>query len=72
MNTLLKTMEISVLVLFGALASGSAMADRDGHDGRGYGHGYHHGYGRGHDRDDHDGGHVRFGVSLGFPFYGPG
>ena len=68
MNTLLKTMGISVLVLFGALASGSAMADRDGHDGRGYGHGY----ARGHDRDGDHGGHVRFGVSLGFPFYGPG
>ena len=35
MKTLLKTMGISVLVLFGALASGSAMADRDGHHGRG-------------------------------------
>ncbi len=64
MNTLLKTMGISVLVLFGALASGSAMADRDGHDG--------HGYARGHDRDDDRGGHVRFGLSLGFPVFGPG
>jgi hypothetical protein len=31
MKTLLKTTGISVLVLFGALASTSAMADRDGH-----------------------------------------
>ncbi len=50
MKTLLKTMGISVLVLFGALASGSAMADRDGHHG----------------------GHVRFGLSLGVPLFGPG
>lgn len=68
MNTSLKTMVISALVLFGALASGSAMADRDGH----HGHGFGHGYARGHDRDGHHGGHVRFGVSLGFPYYGPG
>ena len=70
MKTLLKTIGISVLVLFGALSSGSAMADRDGHDG------HEHGYARGHDRDGDRGGdrggHVRFGVSLGFPFYGPG
>ncbi len=31
MKTLLKTTGISLLVLFGALASGSAMADHDGH-----------------------------------------
>ena len=68
MKTLPKTMGISALVLLGALASGSAMADRDGHDGRGFGHGY----ARGHDRDDDRGGHVRFGVSIGFPLYGPG
>ena len=50
MKTLLKTIGISVLVLFGALASGAAMADRD----------------------DHYGGHVRFGLSLGVPLFGPG
>ncbi len=46
MKTLHKTMGISMLVLFGALASGAAMADHDGH--------------------------VRFGVSIGVPLYGPG
>ena len=50
MKTLLKTIAISVLVLFGALASGAAMADRDGDYG----------------------GHVRFGLSLGVPLFGPG
>ena len=50
MKTLLKTIAISVLVLFGALASGSAMADRDGDYGE----------------------HVRFGLSLGVPLFGPG
>jgi hypothetical protein len=39
-KTLHKTIGISVLVLFGALASGSAMAQH-------YGHGYGHGYGGG-------------------------
>ena len=40
MKTLHKTIGISVPVLFGALASGSAMAQH-------YGHGYGHGYGGG-------------------------
>jgi len=57
MKTLPKTITAVALVLFGALASGSAMAQHGGH---GYGHGY--GYG----------GNVRFGISLGFPIYGPG
>jgi hypothetical protein len=52
MKTLPKAIGIFVLVLFGALASGTAMAQ-------------HHGHGFG-------GGHVRFGVSLGFPLFGPG
>ena len=70
MKTVLKAIGISVLVLLGVLASGSAMADRDGHGGRGYAHVYHHGYGHGFDHDE--GGHVRFGISFGMPFYDSG
>ncbi len=59
MNTLAKTIGTSALVLFGVLASGSAMAQYHGHGyGRGYGHGY--------------GGNVRFGISIGVPLYGLG
>jgi hypothetical protein len=47
MKTLPKIMATLVLVLFGALASGTAMAQHHGHGG------------------------VRFGISLGFPLYGP-
>ena len=57
MKTLSKLAGTLVLVLFGALASGSAMAQH-----RGYGHGHGHGHG----------GNVRFGISLGFPIYVPG
>ena len=75
MNTLPKAIAIFVLVLFGTLASGSAMAQHRGHgygngyghgngNGNGYGHGYGHGYGYG--------GNVRFGISLGLPIYAPG
>ena len=51
MKTLPKAIGTLVLVLFGTLASGAAMA-------RPYGH-------------DHDRGNVRFGISIGVPFYGP-
>jgi hypothetical protein len=51
MKTSLKAFGTFVLVLFGTLASGAAMAQ-------------HHGHGHG--------GGVRFGISLGFPLYGPG
>jgi len=61
MKTLSKAMGIFVLVLFGTLASGSAMAQ---HHGGGGGHS--HGFG------GHGFGGVRFGINLGFPFYGPG
>jgi len=60
MNTSVKAIGTFVLVLVGTLASGAAMAQHGGH-GYGYGHG---GYGYG--------GNVRFGISLGFPIYGPG
>ena len=59
MRTMPKAAGILALVLLGALASGSAMAQ---HYGRGYARGYGHGYG----------GHVHWGVSLGFPIYAPG
>jgi hypothetical protein len=52
MKTLSKAIGAFALVLFGILASGTAMAQ-------------HHGHGFG-------GGHVRFGVSLGFPIFAPG
>jgi hypothetical protein len=70
-----------VLVLFGTLASSSAMAQHRGHGGGngrsggysqsgGYGHGGGYarvgGYGRGY------GGGARFGISLGLPIYAPG
>jgi len=82
MKTLPKAIGISVLLLLGVLASGSAMADRDGHGGRGGGHGWVHGgdhrYGRGdghgwgHGYDHGDRGHVHFGISLGVPLYDSG
>lgn len=56
MKTLPKTIGTLILVLLGALASGSAIAQHRGH---GHGHGYGHG------------GNVRFGISLGFPIFGP-
>ncbi|HEY5292562.1 MAG TPA: hypothetical protein VIJ43_09635 [Burkholderiales bacterium] len=59
MKTFPKAIGAFVLVLFGTLASGAAMAQHGGH---GYGHGG-HGYGYGG---------VRFGISLGFPLYAPG
>ncbi|MFH1045280.1 MAG: hypothetical protein V1796_09635 [Pseudomonadota bacterium] len=59
MKTSFKAIGTFVLILFGTLASGSAMAQHRGHGG-GYGGGY--GYG----------GNVRFGISLGFPIYAPG
>jgi hypothetical protein len=59
MKALSKTIWISVLVLFGALASGSAMAGPYGH-----GHG-------GWDRAHRHGGNIRFGISLGVPLFGP-
>jgi len=58
MRTSIKAFGIFVLVLFGTLASGAAMAQRGGHGYYGHGYGY--------------GGGVRFGISLGFPIYGPG
>lgn len=61
MKTLPKVIGAFVLIIFGTLASGSAMAQHRGH-GYGYGHGHGHGYG----------GNVRFGISLGIPIYGPG
>ena len=59
MKTSFKAIGTFVLILFGTLASGAAMAQHRGHGG---GHGGGHGYG----------GHVRFGISLGFPIYAPG
>jgi hypothetical protein len=56
MKTLPKVLATVVLVVFGTLASGTAMADRYGH-GHGRGHGF--------------GGNVRFGISLGFPIFAP-
>jgi len=56
MKTLHQAIGTSVLVLFGTLASTSAMAQYHGH-GRGLGHGH--------------GGNVRFGISFGVPIYGP-
>jgi len=50
MKTLPKVIATFILILFGTLASGAAMAQ-------------HHGHGFGG---------VRFGINLGFPFYGPG
>ena len=67
MKTLPKTIGTFVLVLFGTLASGSAMAQHRGY-GHGYGHSYGHSYGRGYGY----GGNVGFGISLGFPIYAPG
>lgn len=58
MKALPKAIGALVLVFLGALASGAAMAQHRGH-GYGYGHGHVHG------------GNVRFGISLGFPVYGP-
>src|ERR1700694_4578054 len=49
MKTLPKAIATFVLILFGTLASGAAMAQHHGH-----------------------GGNVRFGISLGFPIFGPG
>ena len=57
MRTSAKAIGTLVLVFFGALASGAAMAQHRGH-GYGYGHGH--------------GGNVRFGISFGFPVYAPG
>ena len=56
MKTLFKAAAALALVLVGALASGSAMAD---HYGRGWGGGW------GHE------GHFRFGITFGVPLYGP-
>ena len=61
MKTLSKATGIFVLVLFTALASTSAMAQRGGH-GFGHDYGYGHGYGGG----------VRFGLALGLPLYALG
>jgi hypothetical protein len=55
MKTLPNAISIFLLVLFGTLASGSAMAQHHGHGGGYYGHG----------------GGVRFGIGFGVPFYGP-
>jgi len=60
MKALPKALGTLVLVFFGALASGSAMAQHQGH---GYGHDRGHAHGHG--------GNVRFGISLGFPVYAP-
>ena len=62
MKALPKAVATSVLVVFGTLASSSAMADY-------YGHGF--GHRHGHGRHGH-GGDIRFGISLGFPVYAPG
>lgn len=59
MKALSKAIWISVLVLFGALASGTSMAGP-------YGHG-HGGWDRGH----RHGGNIRFGISLGVPIFAP-
>jgi hypothetical protein len=63
MKTLFKAAGVLVLALSAALASGAAMADYHGRGG--HGHGAYGGYG-------YHGGNVRFGVTLGFPLYGPG
>jgi hypothetical protein len=65
-----KLVPVLLLLVFGAVASGSAMAQRGGHGGSGHGGGYGHsgGYGHGYGY----GGGVRFGISLGVPLYGLG
>ena len=55
MKTLSKAIGIFVLVLFGTLASGTAMAQHS------------HRFGGGH----FGGGHARIGISLGFPIFAP-
>jgi hypothetical protein len=56
MKTLPKAIGTLVLVLFGTLASGAAMAEY---------------YGHGHRRFHDHGRNVRFGISIGVPIFGP-
>ena len=66
MKTLLKGIGVFTLVVFGTLASGSAMAQHRSHGFSG-GH-----FSGGHFGGGHFGGsHVRFGVSFGFPLFAP-
>ena len=59
MKRYFKRVAVLFLLMFGAAASGSVMAQ---HYGRGYGYGHGYGYGA----------NVRFGITLGVPLYGPG
>lgn len=61
MKRRLKLVPVFLLLVFGAVASPSAMAQRHGHSS-GYGHSYGYGWGGG----------PRFGVSIGFPLFWPG
>jgi hypothetical protein len=64
MKSYSKTVAVLILLVFGALASESAMA-RGGHGGGGHGGGGHFGGG-------FRGGGVGFGIALGVPLYGLG
>ncbi len=72
MNALPKMIGVFTLVLFGTLASSSAMAQHRGHGG-GSGHGgaYSHNGGYSHGGGHARGGGVRFGISLGLPLFAP-
>ena len=59
MKRYLKVVPVLFLLVFGAVASGPAMAQHSGHGGFGHRGGFGHGG-------------VRFGISLGVPLYWPG
>ena len=62
MNRYSKVVLVWLLLVFGAMASGSAMAQRGGHGGFGHGDRYGHGYGHG--------GRVGLGIALGAALLG--